>query len=137
MRQQKRRSSPASRKKSQPSVGIIFLLPPDRLLIESSDVSEAELCAGFVNHVRGHEEFWGQLSSEGQAPRDQEYFEFPRGRTVFNSISGRHTLYLDKCIIKKPRLVQEIKRRLHLPARVDICTDPHYRCPTCLSRSSL
>jgi hypothetical protein len=137
VREQERRRSPASNKKSQPSVGIIFLLPPHRLQIESTPIAEAEVYGDFLNHARGHEQFWAQLQAEGQVPRDQDYFEFPRGRAVVNRLTGHPTLYIDKCIIKRPALVREIKRRLQLPARVEILTDPHYRCPVCLSRSSL
>jgi hypothetical protein len=137
---QRRRSRPFSRRKPQPSqvvlVGIFFVVN-DRVLVESSQLSEAELGAEFADHRRSHEVFWAELQNSGQVPRDQEYFEFPRGRTVYNNRIGQHVLYIDKCIIKRPDLVREIKRRLQLPARVEISRDPHYRCPVCLSRSSL
>jgi hypothetical protein len=140
MMPKKRRITPVSSKVSKLShvvhVGILFVVN-DRVLVESSQLSEAELGAEFADHRRGHEAFWSELQNEGRVPRDQEYVEFPRGRSVFNRLTGRHVLYLDKCIIKRPDLVREIKRRLQLPARVEILTDPHYRCPVCLSRSSL
>ena len=137
---QKRRSRPLSRKKPKPSqvvlVGIFFVVN-DRVLVESSRLSEAELGAEFADHRRGHELFWSELQDQGRVPRDQEYFEFPRGRSVYNNLAGQHVVYMDKCITKRPDLVREIKRRLQLPARVAILTDPHYRCPVCLSGSVL
>lgn len=103
MKQQKRRIPPLSSKDSKPSqvgqVGIIFVVN-SCVLAESSQLSDAEFGAGFADHRRGHESFWTALQNEGRVPRDQEYFEFPRGRSVFNRLTGRHVLYLDKCILK-------------------------------------
>jgi len=140
MTQKRRRIPPLSTKVSKRSavvhLGILFVVN-DRVLVESTQLSEAELGAEFADHRRGHEAFWSELQHEGRVPRDQEYVEFPRGRSVFNRLTGRHVLYLDKCIIKRLDLVREIKRQLQLPARVEILTDPHYRCPVCLSGSIL
>ena len=140
MSKQKRRSSPPSRKKSQPSqvaqVGIIFVVD-DRVLIESTPASKGEVYGDFLNHANGHEDFWAQLQADGLVPEDEDYIAAPRGRAVVSRLTSNPALYLDKCILKKPALVREIKRRLHLPACVEISTDPHYRCPVCLSRSPL
>ena len=137
---QKRRSRPFSRKKPKRSqvahVGIIFLFH-DRVLIESTPASEGEVYGDFFNHANGHPDFWTRLQSDGQVPQDEDYINVPRGRAVVNRLTGRPALYLDICISKKPALVREIKRRLNLPGRMAISTDPHYRCSVCLSRSSL
>ena len=136
MKQRKRRSPPQSREKLQPSVGIIFVLG-DRVLIESSQLSEAELCAGFVNHVRGHEEFWSRLENEAQVPLHQDYITVPRGRVIFSAETGQYSLLLDRCILKNPKLVREIRERMNLPRRgVVVATDGHYRCAVCMNRSS-
>lgn len=135
---QRRRSSLRSGKRSQPLVGIIFLLPPDRLLIESSEVSEAELCAGFANHPRGHNRFWAHLQDGGLAPRDQDYIDVPRGRVILSTQTGEYSLLLDRCILREPKLVREIRERMNLPSRgLVITTDDHYRCAFCMSKSSL
>ncbi len=139
-RQQKRRIPPLSSTDSRFSrvvfVGIFFVVN-DHVLVESSQLSEAELGSEFADHRRSHEVFWAELQNSGRVPRDQEYFEFPRGRSVYNNLTGQHVLYMDRCIIKRPALVREIRRGLQLPSRVEILTDPHYRCPVCLSRSPL
>lgn len=137
MTRQKRRIPPVSSKDSKLSqvgqVGIIFLLSPDRLLIESSHLSDAELCAGFVNHRRGHADYWQKLQAEGLAPTDEDYIFTPRGRVTFSVKTGRYSLLLDRCILRHPKLVREIRRRLNLPIRsVQISTDDHYRCGGCL-----
>jgi hypothetical protein len=136
VRTQKRPSSEKPNSSQVGLVGIIFVLG-DRVLIESTPISKGEVYGEFVNHARGHEGFWAQLQAEGLAPHDEDYIAAPRGRSVVNRVTRHPILYLDKCIIKKPAIVREIKRRLQLPARVEISTDPHYRCPVCLSRSPL
>ena len=142
MRGQKRRSPPPSSKKTKASavgqVGIIFLLGADRLLIESSQLSEAELCAGFANHKRGHDELWAQCQADGLVPRDEDYITVPRGRVIFSSERRQYSLLLDRCILQKPKLVREIRQRMDLPSRgLVISTDGHYRCAFCMSRTSL
>ena len=142
MKEQKQRISPVPRKDSKPAqmgqVGIIFLLDSDRLLIESSDISEAETCAGFVNHRRGHDKFWAQLQSDGLAPGDEDYITIPRGRVIFSAQTQQYSLLLDRCILKKPKLVRKIRECMNLRSRgLLISTDGHYRCAYCMSKTSL
>jgi|SRR5579859_1789551 len=142
MRKQKRRLPPVSITDSKTSrfgqVGIIFLLGAHRLLIESSQLSEAELCAGFANHRRGHEQFWGELQARGLVPGDEDYITVPRGRVIFSTKTRQYSLLLDRCILQKPKLVREIRERMNLPRRrLLISTDSHYRCAYCMSKTSL
>jgi len=140
MTPKKPRIPPVSSKNPKSSdpvhVGIIFVFQ-GRVLIESTPASEGEIYGDFVNHANGHPDFWSRLQADGQVPPYEEYQIVPRGRAVVTRLSGRPTLYLDKCISKKPALVREIKRRLHLPASVEVLADLHYRCADCLLRSSL
>ena len=136
MRDEKRRQSPAPREKTQPSVGILFVLG-NQVLIESTPASEGEVYGDFFNHGNGHPDFWSRLQASGQVPEDQDYINIPRGRAVVNRLTGRPILYLDRCVSRKPALVREIKRRLELPPSTEISPDPHYRCGVCLSRSPL
>jgi len=117
-------------------VGIFFLLG-DRVLIESTQISDGEFCASFVNHSRGHEEFWAQLQADGLAPRDADYITAPRGRVIFSVQTGKYSLLLDRCILRQRKFVKEIRRRMNLPKRgVQASVDDHYRCSFCMSRSS-
>ena len=140
MRAKRRRIPPVSSKNPHPAdeahVGIIFAFH-GRLFIESTPASEGELYGDFINHANGHPDYWIRLQRDGQVPEGEEYQNTPRGRAVVNRLTGRAALYLDKCISKKPALVREIKRRLHLPASVEALADLHYRCGDCLSRNSL
>ena len=139
---QKRRFSPPSSKKTKASavgqVGIIFLLGADRLLIESSQLSEAEFSVGFANHKRGHDELWAQCQADGLVPREEDYISVPRGRVIFSTEKHQYSLFLDRCILRKPKLIREIRQRMDLPSRgLVISTDGHYRCAFCMSRTPL
>lgn len=130
-----------SSNKSEPlqlgQVGIVFLLSGDRLFIEASQLSEAESCAGWVNHRRGHEKLWADLQTQGLAPRDEDYITVPRGRVIFSAQAGQYMLLLDRCILRQSKLVQEIRKRMNLPRRgVLVSTDDHYRCAFCMSKTS-
>lgn len=117
-------------------MGIIFLLGSGRLFIESSQISEAELRANFVNHRRGHDELWADLQANGLASRDEDYITVPRGRVIFSTQTGQYTLLLDRCILRQPKLVREIRQRMNLPrCGLVIATDDHYRCSVCMSKT--
>ena len=137
MNLQKRRSSCRKRHSSQVGqVGIIFVLG-DHVLIESSQLTDAELCAGFANHRNSHEQFWVRLQADGLAPRDEEYIAAPRGRVIYSTQTEQYSLFLDRCILRNPKLVREIRERMNLPnRRLVVLTDGHYRCAFCMGRSS-
>lgn len=140
MTPRKRRVPPVSSNNPDPAdaarVGIVFVFH-GRLFVESTPASKGEVYGDFVNHANGHPDYWTRLQAAGQVPQCEEYQNIARGRAVLNRLTGRPALYLDKCISKKPALVREIKRRLHLPGRTEVLADLHYRCGDCLSGSSL
>lgn len=99
-------------------------------------MSKGELCAGFVNHPGGHEQFWAQLQANGLVPPEEDYINVPRGRVIFSLRTGQYSLLLDRCILREPTLVREIQERMNLPNRkLVVSTDDHYRCSFCMSRS--
>lgn len=118
-----------------PKLGIAFLVK-GRLFIASSALTDCENWAEFKNYPGGHPRYWVELQRKGLAPLDSEYDEHPRGRVVLNAKTGQFSLYLDRCILRKQKLVRTILSRLHLPANTLIATDPHYRCQKCLGRGT-
>jgi len=56
-----------------------------------------------------------------------EYFEFPRGRVVYNTAPGSHIIYIDNCI--KERL-DDIVFSYQL-IKYDFQGDEHYVCAKC------
>jgi hypothetical protein len=145
----KRRSKPSTRPtKNQPSDSIrvashfgiephvgIFWLVSERLLVKSSPVGEVATHANFKDHEASHFDYWEELVGRGAVPFGAEYDEFPRGRVVYNTRTDRFTVMLDRCILNRPPLLQELVSRLQLPLdKFDFMEDSHYRCPACLAR---
>jgi hypothetical protein len=115
-----------------PKVGIFWLVN-GRLLFDSTPVHEAENYAHFKTHPLSHIDHWSKLQDAGIVSRDVEYEEWPRGRVVYDTVRGHFVLFGDVCIIRKPNLVKEIMKELHLPfSRTEKRTDDHYRCFRCI-----
>ena len=128
----------SSRRKSRiqkdqaPKVGIIFVVR-DEILIRSMPTAEGEIYGDSINHPMGHDQFWADLQLQGKVPRDEEYIGVPRGRVLCSNRTGQHSLLLDRCILKKPKIVREIRKRMNLLSRsLHVSTDDHYRCSFCL-----
>jgi hypothetical protein len=112
-------------------LGIVYLVK-GQLLVASSPLAGCEDGAGFKNYPGDHQHFWEELQQLRAVPPDYEYENFPRGRAVFNRGAGRFSLYLDRCILSKQKIVRRIISQLHLPANTIVADDPHYRCSKCL-----
>jgi hypothetical protein len=120
--------------RDNPSVGIFFAVGPT-LLIESTPLSQAERYGDFKIHERGHDEYWQALLRAGAVPPGAEYEEFPRGRVAYDTRTQRFSLLADRCVLRNTSKVAELIQILCLPGdRTATDTDPHYRCPRCLTR---
>jgi hypothetical protein len=54
---------------------------------------------------------------------------------VYDTQTRKYTLLLDRCILKKKKLVSDIMAQMSLTfENTSTSTDPHYRCPTCLPK---
>ena len=114
-----------------PALGIMFLVD-GRLFIASSPLAECQDFGDFKNYPGGHPHYWTKLRKLRAVPTDSEYEEYPPGRAVFDRKTRHFSLYLDRCILLKPRVVIRILSKLDLPAHTAVATDPQYRCPECL-----
>jgi hypothetical protein len=118
-----------------PKVGIFWLVK-GRLLIDSTPAHEAEDYAHFKTHAVSHIDHWRVLQNVGTVPSDMEYEECPRGRVMYDQISGQFSVLADKCILKERILVRKIATALDLPTRkTKWGSDEHYRCSSCLGRA--
>jgi len=132
---QERRAQQKSRIKKDPGprVGIFFAVD-DHILLEATPLAEGEPYGKIIGHARGHEQFWEDLQSTGQVPRDEDYIRVPRGRVICDR-PGQFTILLDRCILRKPKLAREIRRQLNLPSRgLKVSLDSHYRCAACMEK---
>ncbi len=116
-------------------MGIIFLVK-GKLFIDPTSATEAEGYAHFKIHSRDHHQYWGQLHRVKAVPKDLEYHEVPRGRTVYDTRAAKYTLFLDRCILKNKKLVSRIIAQMNLSFKsTETSTDDHYRCPVCLRKT--
>jgi len=120
---------------SRPKLGIVFMVK-SQLFIASSPVIECEDYGDFTNYPGDHQHYWTELRKIRVVPAESEYEEHPRGRAVLNRKTGQFSLYLDRCILSKRKVVGRIVSQLHLPVDTLLATDPHYRCFKCLSKSA-
>ena len=111
-------------------VGIFFLLGR-KLWFECTPLSGAGDYGDCKTHEGDHEHYWDSLVRLGVVPRDGEYQDYPRGRVNYNTKTGRFTVYLDNCILRKPKAVAQILAEMHLK-EAQLSTDSHYRCARCL-----
>ncbi len=121
--------------KQQPLVGIFWLLG-DRLILDTSPLSDAEPYNVCLTHHHSHIDFWSEQQRTGALPREIEYEESPRGRVTYNTRLRTYYLLADRCILKDPATVARIMAAMHLPANTIADTDPHYICPGCTRSKS-
>jgi hypothetical protein len=118
----------------EPKLGIAFLVK-GRLFVASKPLAECEDWGEFKNYPGDHFQYWAELRRMKVVPAESKYEEHPRGRAVFNGNTGQFSLYLDRCIASKRRVVRRIISQLHLPADTLVASDPHYRCHKCLGKA--
>jgi hypothetical protein len=111
----------------EPHVGIVFLVG-DRLYIDATPLSQAGDYGHFKINEKGHDVYAETLGIS------DAYEAVPRGRVALDTRSGKFTLLADRCILREPKHIAEILRRMNLPkAAVRTGTDSHYRCVRCLN----
>jgi hypothetical protein len=122
----------------QSMVGIFWLIG-DRLILDTSPLSEAEPYGDCLGHRTSHIDYWTAQQRFGTVSREIEYEEHPRGRVVFNQRTQRFALYADRCILKRKAVVKRVMEAMHLPSsHTNIRTDGHfghYKCLKCLETS--
>jgi hypothetical protein len=110
---------------------------PLRLVTDRTPLAAAEAYGDCLTHPRGHHEVWEgwrRLGPAGLARRGlptliawHEYEFFPRGRVVFDTRTGRFTLYADRRL-QGAGVLRRVLRAFDLdPARCAVRSDPHYR----------
>ena len=121
----------ATKARLQPRLGIFWVVG-GRLLLDSTPLSESELNGNYRNYPQSHIDVWEAWRASRKVPPESEYEEFPRGRIVYDIGAATFTLLADRCILSRKDLIEEIKRELHLPRKITLGTDFHYRCFECL-----
>lgn len=116
----------------EPNVGIFWFFR-DRIIVDSTPLSNAEPFGNALGHPTGHIDYWTRLQQTGAVPAEVEYEEPPRGRVVFDQREQRFHLLADKCILGRRDVVAGIMKAMHLPpGKTTEGRDEHYRCFECL-----
>ncbi len=116
----------------EPSVGIFWLFR-DRLILDATPLSKAELYGSALGHPTSHIDHWTRLQRTRAVPAEIEYEEPPRGRVVYDQREQRFHLLADKCILGRRDAVTRIMEAMHLPPdKTTEGRDEHYRCFECL-----
>jgi hypothetical protein len=124
-------------------VGIFWGLREDvdphrfSLIVDATNISEAEPYATFLTHPRGHYEVWENWRRLGPAvlakrglPQQiawHEYEDFPRGRVVFNTEDNTFVIYADQRL-QAPSFLSDVIRVFELETQRSVVrSDAHYR----------
>ena len=120
-------------------VGIFWAIPTKGataiLLDHQCSLKDAEAYGCMLTCPHGHHEVWEQWRrSKGSRPATvasrlaaSEYEEWPRGRIVYDSESGRFIIYADAQILRRLTLLTAIHERFGLPpGRTEAKLDNHY-----------
>jgi hypothetical protein len=130
----KKKQRNPSRTVSEARVGIFWLVG-ENLLFDMTPLSKAEAYGNFKIHSGNHISIWEQFRLAGIVSPEAEYEEYPRGRVAFDAKTQQFSLLADRCILRRKKLVADIKKEMHLPKSTSVSSDYHYRCFACLKQS--
>lgn len=119
-----------------PAAGIFWALNC-YLLIDRTNLAEAEAYGECLTHAAGHYERWEEWQALGPALRgaagypnligSTEYDEWPRGRVVYEVPMRRFVIYADRRL-QRPEIIDALKDAYGLTGyEVLIRSDAHYR----------
>jgi len=118
---------------NEPRVGIFWLVD-EKLVFDTTPVSQAEDYGALRIHAGNHLSVWERLREKNIVPVEMEYEEAPRGRVMYDTKNRRFSLLADRCILRRKELVSHIRKEMRLPKNTSTDTDHHYRCFQCLGR---
>ena len=113
-------------------VGIFWMLPDGRLIVDTTPVSLAERYGRFRIHSASHIDVWERLKQANFVTQEVDYDEIPRGRIAYDVVVERYTILADQCILADTALVASLYQQFGLPEGTIEDRDHHYRCPHCL-----
>lgn len=113
-------------------VGLFFYIQSkelnyDGFLFHAIEEEDAENYGEMLTDFLGHDRLFEQTFPNSEF----EYFDFPRGRVVFDTVSKKHIIYVDSCIRSK-RKITEIKKIFSITGECKLKRDEHYVCKNCI-----
>ena len=116
-----------------PEVGIFFVVNGEPL-VRGIPWTENPCYGDYRTYSMNHPDFWDFLTKRKLRSCHWRYEEVARGRVNYHEESGKFTLFADRCIIKKKRLVRAILTAFNLPRKTNVVVSDHYQCLGCLPR---
>lgn len=109
-------------------VGIFFFINGE-IIIETTELKDAEEYGDFKIHKRSHYDMW---ISELEKRTHKPYDYFPRGRVVYNYKDNYFRIFIDRCI-NKSEIIDRIKTAFCIQRqKIDFVDDDfHYTCHNC------
>ncbi len=113
-------------------VGLFFYIDSDELdyhnwIYHVTSEEKAEKYGDFLIDPAGHDKLFDQAFKN--VPDHIEYFDFPRGRVVFDTKSESHIIYIDKCLADE---ADHIAKSFFIKKYTVDTDDEHYVCPGCI-----
>lgn len=114
-------------------VGIFWLKPDGRVLMDGTPLRESEKYGELVIFGGTHTRLWDTFRRNGIVPGDVDYDEWPRGRVSYDPKKRKFHLFADPCIMKDKAAISKIMNDFKLPSsQTKLERDEHYRCPDCM-----
>lgn len=115
----------------QPMLGLFWFVGPieqAELVGLSRDEGDVPTIGGFRTLVEGHVDIWRGIVRTRPELASYEYEFFPRGRVNWSSDDDRYILLADRKILDAGLHLQVVAEWHLPPDRVEVLSDPHYRC---------
>ena len=104
-------------------VGLFFVIN-GKIMLHKSPLADGESYGDFINYPESHDNIWQRVYYR-KYHVDFDYY--PRGRIVFNRMTGIYFLYYDPCASD----VAEYLRGCYPEGKCVISLDEHYQCHWC------
>jgi len=113
-----------------PEIGIFWILPNNKIVGEKISLREASHSPSqFKDIEKSHDEVWNK-NKIIWGHREDEYYEVPRGRVLFDAKARRFVLISSSAIVKDPVTVGKIMSFFNISQFEPILkADLHYENP--------
>ena len=104
-------------------VGPFFYIDGGIVALKIS-LEEGERIGDFINHPKSHFDFFNEIKMDSL----DDYGHYPRGRVIYNAKNNQFIIYMDKRIIHKKEVINELLKIYNLDKNFVIKGDKHYTC---------
>ena len=104
-----------------------YVAQKKKIIYNACTIDQGEARFGKYDNPYGHEKLWDDHFSNGV------YINYPRGRVIYDSVSNKAIIYIDKCI-DKPVMIEKLKSIFDITdIECSVEYDFHYQCRRCIN----